>query len=54
MRGEIHNGFCAHIYGCHYLFNLDIIILAIAGNTEIYVDLGAEHRANAVGINAGM
>ena len=30
----------------------DVVILAVAGNAEVYVDLGAEHGADALGVQA--
>ena len=52
VAGQIHNGFCAHVHGAHHLLHLNVVVLAVAGDAKVHVDLGAQHGANALGIQA--
>ena len=52
MAGQIHNGFCAHVHGAHHLLHLNVVVLAVAGDAKVYVDLGAQHGAHALGVQA--
>ena len=54
MAGQIHNGLCAHVHGAHHLLHLDVVILAVAGDAQIDVDLGAQHAADALRVQAGV
>ena len=54
VGGQVHNGFRPHVHGGHDLLHFDVIVLAVPGHAQIYVDLGAEHGADAVGIDAGV
>ena len=54
VAGQIHDGFRAHIDGAHHLFHLHVVILAVAGNAQVHVDLGAQHGADALGVQAGV
>ncbi len=54
MAGEIHNGFRAKIYRAHHFFHLDIIILAVARNAKVDIDLGAQHTAHALRVQTFM
>ena len=49
---EVHDGLCAHVDGAHDLLHLDVVVLAVAGDAEVDVDLGAEHGADALGVQA--
>ena len=48
MAGQIHDGFRSQVHGAHYLLHLHVIILAVPGNTQVHIDLGAEHTAHAL------
>ena len=50
VAGQIHNGFCAHVHGTHHLLHLNVIVLAVAGDAKVHVDLGAQHGAHALGV----
>ena len=54
VAGKIHDGLCAHIYGAHDLFHLDIVVLAVSGHAQIHIDLGTKHAADAFRIQTGM
>ena len=54
VAGQIHDGFRAHIDGTHHLFHLHVVILAVAGNAQVHVNLGAQHGADALGVQAGV
>ena len=54
VAGQVHDGFRAHIDGAHHLFHLHVVILAVAGNAQVHVDLGAQHGADALGVQAGV
>ena len=54
VRREIHDRLRTHIDRSHHLLHFDVIILAVARNAKIDVDLGAQHGADAVGIETGM
>ena len=52
VAGQIHNGFCAHVHGAHHLLHLNVVVLAVAGDAKVHVDLGAQHGAHALGVQA--
>ena len=54
MAGKIHDGLGTHVDGAHHFLHLDVIILAVAGDTQVDVDLGAQHAAHALGVEAGV
>ena len=54
MAGKIHDGLRAQIYRAHHFFHFYIVILAVTGNTQIDVDLGAKHAAYALCAQAGV
>ena len=54
VGGQIHNGMCAHVYSFHNFLHFHIVILAVSGYTEIYIDLGAEHGTYTFRINTFM
>ena len=54
VTGKIHDCFCTEINGFHDFLHFDIVILAVPGDTEVYVDLCAEHAADTFRIQAGM
>ena len=54
VAGQVHNGLCAHVHGAHHLLHLDVVILAVAGDAQIDVDLGAQHAADALRVQAGV
>ena len=54
VAGQVHNGLCAHVHGAHHLLHLDVVILAVAGDAEVDVDLGAQHAADALRVQAGV
>ena len=47
VAGQVHDRLSSHIDGAHDLFHLDVIILAVSGNAQVDIDLGAEHAADA-------
>ena len=49
---EVHDGVRAHVHGGHHLLHLHIVVLAVARHAEIDVNLRAQHRAHALGIEA--
>ena len=51
---QVHDGFCAHIDRGEYLLHLHIVIFTVFRNTEIYIDFRAQHRADALRIDAGV
>ena len=52
VAGKIHNGFGAHVDGAHHLLHFHIVVLAVAGDTKVHVDLGAQHGADTLGVQA--
>ena len=54
VAGQVHDGLCAHVDGAHHLFHLDVVVLAVAGDAKVDVDLGAQHGADALGVQAGV
>ena len=54
VTGKIHDCFCTKIYGFHDLLHFNVVIFAVSGYTEIYIDLGAEHASDTFRIKAGM
>ena len=46
MAGKIHDRFGSKFYCAHYLLHFNIIILAVTGNSEIDIDLCAEHASD--------
>ena len=54
MAGQVHDGFCTHRHCGADLFHLHIIVLAVPGDSQVYIDLGAEHRTDSLGIQAGV
>jgi len=52
VAGQVHDGFGAHVDGAHHLLHFHIVVLAVAGNAKIHVDLGAQHGADALGVQA--
>ena len=54
MAGKIHDCFGTEVNGFHDLLHFDIIVFAVSGNTEVYVDLCAEHAADTFRIQTGV
>ena len=54
VAGQVHDGLGAHVDGAHDLLHLDVVILAVAGDAQVDVDLGAQHAADALGVEAGV
>ena len=54
VAGQVHDGLCAHVDCAHDLLHLDAVVLAVAGDAEVDVDLGAKHGADALGVEAGV
>ena len=54
MGGQIHNGLGAHVHRRHDLLHLNVIVLAVPGHAQIHVDLGAQHGADTVRVDAGV
>ena len=54
VAGQVHDGLCAHVDRAHDLLHLDAVVLAVAGDAEVDVDLGAKHGADALGVEAGV
>ena len=54
VAGQIHDRLSAQIYRAHYFLHLDIIIFTVSGYPQIYVDLGTQHAADSLRIQAGM
>ena len=54
VGGQIHNGFCSHLYRRHHLAHFYLIILAVLGDAQVYIDLSPQHRTHAVGLQAGV
>ena len=54
MAGEIHDGLRSQLHGAHHLLHLHIVILAIPGNAQIYINLGPQHTSHTFRIQAGM
>ena len=52
VAGQVHDGFGTHVDGAHHLLHFHIVVLAVAGNAEVHVDLGAQHGADALGVQA--
>jgi hypothetical protein len=53
VRREIHNGFCAHIYSCHNLFHFNIVVLTIAGDSEVDVETAKNAGIDGVFVTWG-
>ena len=47
---QVHNGFGTHVDGAHHLLHLHVVVLAVAGDTKVHVDLGAQHGADTLGV----
>ena len=54
VAGQVHDGLSAHVHGAHDLLHLDVVILAVAGDAEVDVDLGAQHAADALRVQAAV
>ena len=54
MAGQIHDGFCPHIYRTHYFLHLNIIIFAVSGYAQIYINLCTQHAADSFRIQTSM
>ena len=54
MARQIHDRLSAQIYRAHYFLHLDIVIFTVSGYSQIYVDLGTQHAADSLRIQAGM
>ena len=52
VAGKIHNGLGAHFHGAHHLLHFNVVILAVARYAQVYIDLGAQHTANALRVQA--
>ena len=54
VAGKVHDGLSAHIHGAHHLLHFHVVILAVPAHTQVHVDFGAQHGANALGVQAGV
>ena len=54
MAGKVHDGLSAHIHGAHHLLHFHVVILAVPAHAQVHVDFGAQHGANALGVQAGV
>ena len=52
VRGEIHDRMRSHVNCRHHFFHLHVIILTVSGDSEIYIDLRPQHRADTLRVNA--
>ena len=52
VAGQVHDRFRAQGDGAHHFLHFHIVVLAVAADAEIDVDLGFEHAADAVGVEA--
>ena len=54
VAGQVHDRLRAQSDGAHHLLHFHVVVRAVAADAEIDVDLGLEHAADAVGIEAPM
>ena len=54
VGGQVHNGLGPQFDGAHHLLHLNIVVLAVPGDTQVHVDLGAQHAAHPLWVQAGM
>ena len=54
VAGQIHDCLSAQIYCAHYFLHLNIVIFTVSGYSQIYIDLGTQHAADSLRIQAGM
>ena len=54
VGGQVHDGLGPHVDSRHDLLHFNVIVLAVPGHAQIHVDLGAQHGADTVGVDAGM
>ena len=54
MTGKIHDRFRTEFYCAHYFLHLNIIIFAVTGNSEIDIDLCAEHASDTFRVQCFM
>ena len=54
VGGQVHDGLGPQVDGALHLFHLDVIVLAVPGDPQVHVDLGAQHAAHALGVQAGV
>ena len=52
--GQIHNGFRAHLHRHFDLVHFQLVVLRVAGNAEIHIDLGAQPVADTLGGQRGV
>ena len=50
VAGQVHDGFGAHVDSAHHLLHFHIVVLAVAGDAKVHVDLGAQHGADTLGV----
>ena len=51
---QVHNGLCAKLQGQVHLLHLHVVAVAVAGDAQVDVDLGAESSADALRGNGGV
>ena len=54
VAGQVHDGLRPHVHGGEHLLHLHVVVLAVPGDAQVDIDLGAEHGADALGVQAGM
>ena len=54
VGGQVHDGLRPHMDSGHDLLHLHIVVLAVPGHPQVHVDLGAQHGAHTVGVQAGV
>ena len=54
VGGQVHNGFGSQVDGALHLFHFNVIVLAVPRDPQVHIDLGAQHAAHALWIQAGV
>ena len=52
MAGQVHDGLGPHIHRREHLLHLHVVVLAVPGDSQVDIDLGAEHGADALRVQA--
>ena len=52
VAGQVHDGLGPHVHGTHDLLHFNVVVLAVPGDAKVHIDLGAQHAADALRVQA--